>query len=119
MHRAWRCVVAQKSLLVFKTTQGCFWEEYICSQGVQLWWIPKPQKSRGRLQGSFGVVWKKCPKNVKIRWCFRVAESGMKVASTQKRWLMAVLRDGKDPVNFVTCIAHHGALALQDTSVII
>ena len=82
MHRAWRCVVAQKGLLVFKTTQGCFWEECIGSEGVQIWRISKPQKSRGRLQGSFGGVWRKCPKSVKIRWCFRVAESGMKVAST-------------------------------------
>ena len=62
MHRAWRCVVAQKRLLVFKTTQGCFWEEYIFSQGVQIWWMSKPQKSRGRLQGSLGVFGKSAPK---------------------------------------------------------
>ena len=118
MHSHGICRVARKNVLIFKPIQGRFWQECICSQGVQMWWISKPLKNRGRLQGRFGGVWglfgKSAPKVQKSAG----ASEWLKVASTQKWWLMAVLRDGKDPENFATCIAHHGALALKDTSVI-
>ena len=82
---------------------------------VQMRWIFKPKKSRSRWQGSCGGVGKSAPR---VHKSSGVSE-WLKVASTQKKWLIACLRHGKDPENFATCIAHHGALALHDTSVIV